>query len=98
MKVRALHRHKARILPERFFDQDEVFVYVENFFARHKMEEWPTVRQVARGLRWRQQRVLDAVDGDPDGRLYLTYWYVSFPEELKIRDGDRFVESYGGTP
>lgn len=85
------HSYRPRRLPERFFDQDRVFVYVENFFARHKGEEWPTVRQVARALRWKQQRVLDAVDGDPDGRLYTTYWYVDF----KVRDGNRFIESYG---
>jgi hypothetical protein len=84
------HRHRARRLPERFFDHDRVYVYVENFFARHNQEQWPTVRQVARGLRWRQQRVQDAIDGDPDGRLYTTHWYTNCE-----RDGDHFVESYG---
>ena len=73
-------------------DHGRVFRYVERFFAKKLRTEWPTVRQVARAFRWTQQRVSDAVDGDPDQRVFLTSY---FTDDASL--GDHFVESYGET-
>jgi hypothetical protein len=68
-------------------DHEYVWRYVERFFAAHSRTEWPTVRRVARSLRWTQQRVSDAVDGDPDGRTFLSSYQGEYPL------GEHFVES-----
>ncbi len=72
-------------------DHDRLFGYVERFFARTKHTEWPTVRQVARALGWRQRRVEEACDGDPDGRLFTSSYFAWSEPPL----GEHFVESYG---
>jgi hypothetical protein len=68
-------------------DHDRLVAYAERFFQRHAKTEFPTVRAAARALRWNQQRIEDAVDGDPDGRLMLTGF------NLTNRRGDLFVET-----
>jgi hypothetical protein len=70
-------------------DRDRVFQYVENFFARQERPKFPTVRQVARALRWRQLRVEEAAYDDE--RLSLRCYNVSF----EVPMGEYFVETYG---
>jgi hypothetical protein len=72
-------------------DQDRLFRYVERFFERAKKTEWPTVRQIARAFGWTQQRVEDAVEGDPEGRTFMTSYFTRPEPPL----GEHFVESYG---
>ena len=69
-------------------DVDRIHIFAEDFFNKHNHESWPTVRQVARGLKLRQYQVEDAIEGDPKNRLMLT----SFPTETAL--GDHFVEAY----
>lgn len=70
-------------------DSDRVFRFVESFFARK--QKWPTMREVARSLRWRQERVDDAIEGDPDGRTYTTSYFTRKDPPR----GEHFVQSYG---
>jgi hypothetical protein len=75
-------------------DHERLVSYVERFFARHKKETWPTVRQATHALGWTQTRLQDAVDGDPEGRLYTTSYFTVIEDPF----GDHFVESYGVAP
>jgi hypothetical protein len=71
-------------------DHERLYAFVERFFARAERTEFPTVRRCARSLGWPLARVEDAVEGDPDGQLFFTYYHVeTWPR------GDRFVESHG---
>lgn len=72
-------------------DHDRLFLYVECFFRRHEKTEWPTVRRAAKSLGWTHVRVQDAVEGDPDARLFTSSYNTAPPQPL----GDHFVESYG---
>ncbi len=72
-------------------DHDRVFRYVESFFEKAKKTAWPTVRQVTRALHWSQARLQDAIDGDPQERLF-TSSYFTLPEPPLA---EHFVESYG---
>lgn len=72
-------------------DHRRLFRYVEAFFARAERTEWPTVKQAARSLGWTQSRVEQAVEGDPDARLFLSSYFTR-PEPTL---GEHFVESNG---
>jgi hypothetical protein len=72
-------------------DSERLFRYVEKFFAKHRKEKWPTVREVAHALGWKHDRIQMAIDDDWDGRLYTTSYYVE-PEDPF---GEHFVESFG---
>ncbi len=75
----------------REYDHRRLFRYVEAFFARAERTEWPTVQQAARSLGWTQARVEQAIEGDPDARLFLSSYFTR-PEPTL---GEHFVESYG---
>lgn len=70
-------------------DHDRLYTYVERHFLKSERAAWPTVRQAARGLGWTQARVVAAVEGDPDSRMFMTYYNVAYD----VPDGDHFVES-----
>lgn len=72
-------------------DHDRLARYAERFFQRHHKEKFPEVRQCARALGWTHQRVMDAVEGDPEDRMYTTSFYAT--EDPPI--GDHFVETWG---
>lgn len=67
---------------------DRVYRYGERRFQSSGCTEWPTVREVARALRVRQQQVWDEVDGD-DPRLMGSYYLVEWDPPI----GDWFVET-----
>lgn len=69
-------------------DYERLSRHVERFFARYASTRWPTVREVAKALHWPVNRVESAVEGDPNGRLALTYYNVSWDVPL----GHKFVE------
>jgi hypothetical protein len=62
--------------------------YVERVFAESQKTRWPTVAEAARALRWRQSRVEEACDSDPENLLFLSSYFVT-PEP---RLGEHFVE------
>lgn len=64
--------------------------YVERYFARHGRTEWPTVRRAARALGWTQDRVVEAVEGDPESRMFLSAYNTAPPQTR----GEHFVEVY----
>ncbi len=65
-------------------NRERVERYVRGYFVRHK-EAWPTVRQVARGLRMRQADVeLCVADHN---NLELRFW-----ADLNALLGDYYVE------
>jgi len=69
-------------------DHDRLYRYAEAFFQRSDRTEFPTVRTAARSLRWTHARVIAAVEGDPDSRMFTSsYGLGSTPE------GDLFVET-----
>jgi hypothetical protein len=68
--------------------------YVEKFFSRSGQTQWPTVRQVARALGWRQSRVEETCDGDSDGLLFLSSYFTT-PEPTL---GEHFVERLSKEP
>lgn len=73
---------------------ERLYRYVEGYFQRSGGTEFPTVRQCARALGWRQARVLEAVE---EHELLFTSDY--FTEEYAagtLPDGDLFVESLEG--
>lgn len=67
-------------------DVERLCRYVERFFVRHERTTWPTVRQAAKALGWRQVRIEDAIVGDTTERMILT----SYPGDTLI--GDFYVE------
>lgn len=69
-------------------DHQKLARYAERFFARYASTRWPTVREVAKALHWPVRRVESAVEGDPNNRLALTYYNVSWDPPL----GHKFVE------
>jgi len=71
-------------------DNRQVAEYVVSYFRRADRTAWPTVRQVARGLHWKQERVLEAVEGDADCKLQLT----SYGNTPTLNAGDHFVEVF----
>jgi hypothetical protein len=71
-----------------FTDVERLSMYVAGFFGRHRREKWPTVRQAARALGWRQQRVEEVCEEDSSGRLFLSSYFCTPPDPL----GDHFVE------
>lgn len=64
--------------------------YVERFFLRASMTEWPTIRRIARGLNIGIQKVFDTVEGDD--RCDTQGWNVEGP--VDIAD----LEVYTSTP
>lgn len=70
-------------------DSERLYRYVERYFGKSGNTEFPTVRRVARALRWTQDHV-ELTIGD-DERLMLTSYFTS-PEPLL---GEHFVESLG---
>lgn len=70
-------------------DNERLYAYAERFFMRHEKTQFPTVREAARALGWRQQYVADVAEGDPDGRMMLTSYFVVPEDPL----GDHFVET-----
>ncbi len=75
-------------------DHQRLSLYVERFFARSGNTEWPTVRQAARALRWRMERVEATCDGDPESELFLSS-YHAYPEPTLA---EHFVERYNPLP
>jgi len=75
----------------RMADHERLHRCVERLFAKSEKTRFPTVREVARVLRWKQARVEATVEGDPDERLFLTSYFTVVPEPL----AEHFVESYG---
>ena len=69
-------------------DHERLSAYIERYFTQHDRTQWPTVREAAKALRWTQERVESAIDGDPDGLLALTYYNVAWDVPI----GDKFVE------
>jgi hypothetical protein len=72
-------------------DHDRVFRYVERFFARTGKTQWPTVRQITRAFGWSQARLQDAIDGDPQERLFTSSYFATPEPPL----AEHFVESFG---
>jgi len=68
------------------FDHEVLGRYAERYFRRKA--GWPTVRVAARSLAWKQERVIDAVEGDPDSALMLTSHNSSPPVQAR----DHYVE------
>jgi hypothetical protein len=64
-------------------DRERVERYVRRYFDLTM--DWPTVRQVARGLKLRQQVVVDEATDVP---LMVTAHYTDPPQKL----GEHFVE------
>jgi hypothetical protein len=69
-------------------DHDRLALYTARYFARHRRERWPTVRQAARSLRWTIPRTIGAVAGDPHDRMYETSYYT-YPEPPL---GEHYIE------
>ena len=63
---------------------DQIGAYATRYWKRNRMEKWPTVREVARGLGISQKLVESAAD---DGDLMLTGYNVE-----DVRLGDLTVE------
>lgn len=80
--------------PRKEYDHVRLFRYVERFFARAQQTEWPTVQHAARSLGWTQARVEQAIEGDPDQRLFLSSYFTRPEPKL----GEHFVESSGDRP
>lgn len=70
-------------------DHDRLHHYVERFFAAHAQEEWPTVRHVARAFGWTHRQIEDAIDGDPDGRMFTSSYFVKPDPPF----GEHFIET-----
>jgi hypothetical protein len=70
-------------------DHDRLARYVERFFLAHKKTKWPTVRRIAKSFGWKHDRIRDAVDGDPDSRMFTSSYNMS-PEPPF---GKHFVET-----
>jgi NADH:ubiquinone oxidoreductase subunit E len=66
-------------------DRERLIAYVRRYFARHRQEEFPTVRRVARALGMRQADVETEADELP---LMLTAYHTAPAQPL----GDHFVE------
>ncbi len=81
------------VWPQQKRDADRVARYVEMFVLRAKRRAhrtaWPTIRQVARSLRWTQRRVEGACFVG-DGQLFVSYRAPKPGEERAL--GDRRVE------
>jgi hypothetical protein len=75
-------------------DSERLSRYVEGVFARSEQTEWPTVRRAARALGWPQKRVEDAVEGDPDGELFLSSYFARDEPPL----AEHFIERYNPLP
>lgn len=77
-------------------DHDRLFAYVEAVFKCSKNTEWPTVRQVARAFKWMHTEVENAVEGDPDCRMFLSgYNFISDEALERNIIGSLIIESYG---
>ncbi len=64
---------------------DRLLRYTRRFFARHRSEKFPTVREAARALRL-PQGTIEELAGEPPLMLTL---YNTYPEPSL---GDHFVE------
>ena len=53
-------------------DHDRLATYVAGFFARHQRTEWPTIKYAAKALRWTQRQVEEAIEGDPQQRMFTS--------------------------
>jgi hypothetical protein len=77
-------------------DFRRLYGYVERFFARSGKTAWPTVRQAARSLGWKQEYVLSLIEDGcsspdlPDDCLFLS----SHPGGCDAM-ADHFIESTG---
>lgn len=71
------------------FDSDQLFAVVRRYFERMGKTEFPTVRRVSRTLRWSYDRILQAVQDDPD-RMFTTSHNVT-PESAI---GEHYIELY----
>lgn len=70
-------------------DHDRLHAYAEAFFQRSGRTEWATIRQAARSLGWRQERVYDAIEGDPHDRMFVSSYFSCAEPSL----GDYFIET-----
>lgn len=70
-------------------DHDRLFAYAEAFFQRSGRTEWTTIRQAARSLGWHQERVYDAIEGDPHDRMFVSSFFATPEPSL----GDYFIET-----
>lgn len=70
-------------------DPERLLGVVRRYFEGTGRTEFPTVRRVSRTLRWSYQRVLQAVEDDPD-HLFTTSHNV-LPEPPL---GEHYVEIY----
>jgi len=69
-------------------DPDRLYRYVERWFNRAGKTEFPTLARTARGLRWTQSRVLQAVEDHQRGLIQITGYNFE-----PYRQGELFVET-----
>jgi hypothetical protein len=70
-------------------DSDRLFATVQRYFERMGRTEFPTVRRVSRTLRWKYERILQAVTDDPD-RMFTTSHNTAPEPPL----GEHYIEIY----
>ena len=72
-------------------DSDRVARYAEAYFQRHHKEEWVTIRRAAKSLGWTQDRVVDAIEGDPENRTFTSSYFGGDDPPI----GEHFIETWG---
>lgn len=58
---------------------ERIFRYVERFALRHGLEQYPTLREIARGLNTGARKVEEAVEGEGDCRMWTESYFSVVP-------------------